>query len=78
MSFIKLTKNFQEYSTLVLHPDNLYISSSDVIVGSQYVSHVRTNRIKDFGNYSRDNAAGNTSYTDSNNPNSVDFYSLVL
>ena len=51
MSFIKLSKNFQEYSTLVLHPDVLFVSSSAGITGSQYVTHIRTNRIKDTTNY---------------------------
>ena len=63
MSFVKLTKNFQEYSTLVLHPDVLYNSSSAGITGSQYISHVRTNTIKDYEDHvtkKAESVAGNS------------------
>jgi hypothetical protein len=68
MSFVKLSKNFQEYSTIVLHPNVSFISSSSGITGSQYISHVRTNTIKDYEDHVTkevESAAGSISYDES-------------
>ena len=81
MSFVKITKNYQEYSSLVLRPEMLYISSSGGITGSQYSSHVRSNRFKDFEDYTTtvvEQQAGGVTYHDEEQAHQVTQDSLTV
>ena len=54
MSFVQLTKDLQEYTTIKLHPFVHYISSlTEGITGSMYLYPTRTSRLKEPFEYKR-------------------------